>query len=184
MRHSVLGLIFLSFMSVTPRSQAVGDNELPFNRAQSVINTFEVMCNLELPNFERIDSKAAAMRMQLQVDNKVALQGDAVRHSKAWMGSLTTGSFALLLEEMSGAKGRLTSCAIVGEVPDVDAFRAEAVNTMKLPAVPTPEIGGDGSRSFIWDRISGPGTTLILRDFKPSGKPGVMLKLLSMDGRR
>jgi hypothetical protein len=31
---------------------------------------------------------------------------------------------------------------------------------------------------------SGAGTTLILRDFKPSGKPGIMLKLLAMAGPR
>jgi hypothetical protein len=55
---------------------------------------------------------------------------------------------------------------------------------MKLSPVPSPEMGSNGSRSFIWDRIFGQGTTLILRDFQPTGKPGVMLKLISAEGHR
>jgi hypothetical protein len=184
MRLSLSSLIFLFFVSVAPRSEAASDNELSPDRAQSVINTFQIMCTLELPNFEHIDAKAAAMRMPVQADNKVASPGDTVTHSKSWMGSLTTGPFALLLDEMSGSKGRTTSCAIVGNVPDLDAFRADAVSTMKLPAVSPPELRSDGSRSFIWERSFGPGTTLILRDFKPSGRPGIMLKLLTMDWPR
>jgi hypothetical protein len=72
----------------------------------------------------------------------------------------------------------------VGEVPDLDAFRADAVAAMKLPVAAPPEMGNDGSRSFIWDHSFGPGTTLILRDFKPAGKPGVMLKLISAEPLR
>jgi hypothetical protein len=184
MRLSLFGLIFLLFMNVAARSQVASDNKSSLTRAQSVINAFQVMCARELPNFEHIDANAAAMRMQLQDDNKTPSPGNTVTHSKSWMGSLTTGPFLLFLDEMSGAKGTSTSCAIVGDVPDLDAFRADLVIMMLLPAVPPPETHGDGSRSFIWDGILGPGTTLILRDFKPSGKPGVMLKLLSMIGRR
>jgi hypothetical protein len=184
MRLSLFGLIFLFLVSVTARSQAASDNESSLTRAQSVINAFQVMCTRELPNFEHIDANATAMRMQLEADDKTASPGNTVTHSKSWMGSLTTGPFVLFLDEMSGAKGTSTSCAIVGDVPDLDAFRADLLTIMLLPAVPPPEMRGDGSRSFIWDGILGPGTTLILRDFKPSGKPGVMLKLLSMIGHR
>ena len=72
----------------------------------------------------------------------------------------------------------------MGEVPDLDAFRADAVAAMKLPVAAPPELGNDGSRSFIWDHSLGPGTTLILRDFKPAGKPGIMLKLISAEPPR
>lgn len=183
MRLTLVGLTFLFFVGFAPLSQAASDSELS-NHARSLINTFQVMCTLELPNFEHIDAKATAMRMQLQADNKAASPGDTVTHSKSWMGGLTTGPFVLLLDEMSGSKGKSTSCAILGNVPDLDAFRADATNMIKLPAVPPPEMRGDGSRSYVWDGFFGPGTTLILRDFKPSGKPGVMLKLVTMDRHR
>ena len=184
MRHSLLGLIVLFVVGAAPLSQAADDKKLPLTRDESVINTFEVMCNLELPNFEHIDEKATAMRMHVLGNNEAPSPGNTVTRSKSWAGSLTTGPFVLLLDEMSGAKGKSTGCAIVGDVPDVDAFRTSAVKVMKLPAVPQPEMGSDGSRSYVWDGFVGPGTTLILRDFKPSGKPGVMLKLLAMERAR
>jgi hypothetical protein len=83
-----------------------------------------------------------------------------------------------MLDEMSGTKGRTTSCAVAADVPDRDAFRAEVIRTMKLPPAPAPELRDDGSRSYFWDGVLGPGTTVLDRDFAPSGKPGVMLKLL------
>jgi len=54
---------------------------------------------------------------------------------------------------------------------------------LKLSSEPEPEFGADGSRSFVWTGAEGPGTTLIIRDLTPSGRPGVMIKLLLMKPR-
>jgi hypothetical protein len=182
MRLLLSALIFFLFVSMPPRSQAASDNGSPPDRAHSLVNTFSIMCTLELPNFDHIDAKATAMRMQLQAMNTAPSAEGSVTRSKTWVGNLTTGPFALLVDEMSGPKGKATSCAVIGGVPDVDDFRAEAINAIKLPTAPQPEIGKDGSRSFVWDQLFGPGTTFIIRDFKPSGKPGVMLKVLTKAG--
>jgi hypothetical protein len=147
-----------------------------------MIDTFQVMCTLELPDFERIAAKATVLRMRPEADSKLNAPGDTVFRNKSWIGNLTTGPFVLLLDETTGPKGKATSCAIVGEVPDLDAFRADAAPRCSA-SHPAAELG-HGSRSFIWDRGFGPGTTLILRDFKPAGKPGVMLKLISAEPLR
>jgi hypothetical protein len=169
------------FMLAGIASQTLAeDKPLHLNRAQSIINAFQVICQLELPRFtfERIDQKATAMKMQLRSDNSGPSAGNTVIRSKSWSGDLTDGPFILLLDEMSGTKGRTTSCSIAADVPDRDAFRAEVIRTMKLPEAPAPELRNDGSRSYFWDGALGPGTTILDRDFAPSGKPGVMLKLL------
>jgi hypothetical protein len=181
---SLIGLVFLLFATATPRAMAAADSQPSPSRSQSMIDTFQVMCTFELLNFEHIDAKATALRMRTEADSKLNSPGDIVFRNKSWIGTLTTGPFVLLLDEMSGPKGKATSCAIVGDVPDLDAFRAETVATMKLSPVPSPEMGSNGSRSFTWDRIFGQGTTLVLRDFQPTGKPGVMLKLISAEGPR
>ena len=178
------GLVVLILAIGTPRSMAESANPPPPGRTQSMIDTFQVMCSLELPDFERVAAKATVLRMRPEADSKLNAPGDAVFRNKSWIGNLTTGPFVLLLDETTGPKGKATSCAIVGEVPDLDAFRADAVAAMRLPAAAPPEMGNDGSRSFIWDRSFGPGTTLILRDFKPAGKPGIMLKLISAEPLR
>jgi len=175
-------LVFALFVFSVAPMQAVAEESPPLhlNRAQSVINAFQVICQLELPklDFKHIDLKATAMHMVLQIDESAPSAENTVTRSKAWIGTLTDGPFSLLLDEMSGANGRATSCAIVADVPDRDAFRAEAIRTMKLPRAPAPELRSDGSRSYFWDGALGPETTVLVRDFAPAGKPGVMLKLL------
>jgi hypothetical protein len=152
------------------------------NRVQSVINAFEVMCAIEMPVFEYLDTKAAAMRMTPLANSSRPSANNTTYREKAWAGQLTSGPFLLLIDEMSGAKGKLTSCAIVADVPDADAFRLEAIKAMKLSNDPPPELRDDGSRSYIWHGAFGSGTTVIDRDFAPRGKPGVMLKLSIMRG--
>ena len=178
-----VGLVVL-LLAIATGSLAESANPSAPSRSQSMIDTFQVMCTLELPDFERIAAKATVLRMRPEADSKPSAPGDSGFRSKSWIGNLTTGPFVLLLDETTGPKGKATSCAIVGEVPDLDAFRADAVAAMKLPAAAPPEMGNDGSRSFIWDHSFGPGTTLILRDFKPAGKPGIMLKLISAEPLR
>ena len=163
------GLVVLLLVIATPRSLAESANPPEPDRSQSMIDTFQVMCTLELPDFERIAAKATVLRMRPEADSKLNAPGDTVFRNKSWIGNLTTGPFVLLLDETTGPKGKATSCAIVGEVPDLDAFRADAVAAMKLPATPPPEMGNDGSRSFIWDH---------------SFEPGIMLKLISAEPLR
>ena len=176
----IFGFVVLLVLWTMAPAIAANDAKPPMSRSASVVNAFEVLCNLELPNFDHIDAKAAAMQMRSLSDSKTPSANSTVTRRKVWGGQLTTGPFGLLLDEMSGSKGTVTSCAVVGDVPDLDAFRAEVLNTMKLSPESPPEMGSDGSRSFLWQGVDGPGTTLILRDFKPSGKPGIMLKLVSM----
>jgi hypothetical protein len=177
----LFGFGLFIFAGATSQVAAAG-NPAHLNRDQSVINAFQVICTLEPLNFDRIDQKATLMRMQLQSNTSNPSPGNTVTRSKMWAGMLTDGPFALLLDELSGAKGRTTSCAIAAEVPDRDAFRAEVIRTLKLPEAPAPELRGDGSRSYFWDGAYGPDSTILDRDFAPSGKPGVMLKLLTTLG--
>jgi hypothetical protein len=179
MRRTLFSLALSIWASAAFPALAEADNQPPMNRAQSVINAFQVMCTLELPNFDHLDARAAAMKMTLQANKSGPSANDTITRSKIWAGGLKDGPFLLVVDEMTGAKGRSTACAVVGEVPDVEAFRSEAIDTIKLQGDPVPEMGNDGSRSFVWNGHFGPGTIVIMRDFAPTGKRGVMMKLLS-----
>src|SRR5690349_15545860 len=128
---SLVGLVFVLFAIATPRSMAESADPPALGRAQSMIDTFQVMCTLELPDFERIDAKATVLRMRPEADSKLNAPGDTAFRNKSWIGNLTTGPFVLLLDETRGPKGNATGCAIVGEVPDLDAFRADAIAALK-----------------------------------------------------
>ncbi len=151
----------------------------PKSRSESVLNTFAVMCNLRAPDFDYLSAKATAMRMRLMEDNKKAPSAqNTVSRSKSWVGLLTTGPFIFQIAEMSGAKGTTTSCAVVAEVPDVDVFRAGVMEDFHLDKAPAPEISTNGSRSYYWDHPTNPNDDIVVRDFKPAGKHGVMVKIL------
>jgi hypothetical protein len=182
LRRMLYSLGVCAFANVASQAIAAGNDPLHLNRAEEVINAFQVICTLEPLKFDRIDQKATAMKMQLQSSKSGPSAGNTVTRSKSWFGTLTNGPFFLLLDEMSGTKGKSTSCAIVADVPDRDAFRTEVIRTMKLPDAPPPELRDDGSRSYFWDEVLGPGITILDRDFAPSGKPGVTLKLVSNEG--
>jgi hypothetical protein len=179
MRRELTGLALFMCSVVTWPSAAAEDTLPHFTRAQSVINAYQVMCTLELPNFDHLDAKATAMKMHLQSSTSSPSANNTVTRRKTWIGALTSGPFILLIDEMSGAKGRSTACAVAVDVPDIEAFRTEAVSMLKLRDVPAPEFGHDGSRSYVWEPAYGPGTTVIMRDFTPVKRPGIMVKLLS-----
>ena len=91
-----VGLVVLLLAIATPPAMAESVNPSSPGRSQSMIDTFQVMCTLELPDFERIAAKATVLRMRPEADGKLNAPGDAVIRSKSWIGNLTTGPFVLL----------------------------------------------------------------------------------------
>jgi len=169
-----MGVLLLSSMS-----KAEVPPTFDHDRDPSLINTFQIMCNLELPNFSEIAVKANAMKMQMQLDQEKPSDGDTVLRTKGWTGSLATGPWFLMIDELRGPKGVSTSCAVGGGVADFNAFRSEMTKEMKLPPV-TPYDNPDGLLSYDWAGYAGPGTTLILRRSVQAGQQSVMIKLLNM----
>jgi hypothetical protein len=172
-------LIYCAFLPCA--AHAADDAKPPSGRADSLLNAFEVMCNLETPDFEKLSAKAAAMRMQVLEDISELPQAGQSIQRKAWVGMLTTGPFALGTEKMSGAKGVATSCSIEGPVPDVDAFRQLVINTMHL-SDPTEVKVVEGSHVSYWDNRPGKGMTIMVRDMERPGGHFVQVKLLDMVG--
>ncbi len=157
-------------------------NPPPVSRVASVITTFEAMCFLGPTEFALIDRRATAMRMQLMLDRHPPAANGVEIKNKIWGGTLATGPFGLFLDETTGRKGTATACAVSADVSDVDAFREQVVEELRLPQAPPARVA-DGERSYVWDHFNGPGNTLIVRDLSPSGRPGAMIKLVALQKR-
>jgi hypothetical protein len=177
-RHARLALFFCTLLPLQ-HAQATDDLKAPADRARSLLNSFDVMCNLAMPNFDHLAAKATAMRMMmLDEQSETTPTGETVQE-KAWVSMLTTGPFALRIEKMSGLKGIVTTCAIEGPVPDVDAFREIVIKTHRLSTTQKAQMI-EGARTYYWDNYSGDGSTLVVRDFeRPSGH-FVQVKLVNM----
>ncbi len=108
--------------------------------------------------------------------------GTVMRH-KEWVGGLTTGPFALLLDEMDGPKGTATACAVAAQVPDANAFRIATIDDLKLTST-NEQLDPTGAKESEWRNVSGPRTTLILRAIVKGETASVVVKLVSMHPRQ
>lgn len=151
------------------QAKAVDDPKAPIDRARSLLNSFDVICNLAPPDFDHLTAQATAMRMKiLDEKSEMTASGETVQR-KAWFGMLTSGPLALRIDKMSGSRGVVTTCAIEGPVPDVDAFRKIVIKSHRLNVMQEPQMV-DGTRTYYWDNYSGDESTLMVRDFeRPSG---------------
>ncbi len=176
-----LALACLSGALLSVSLSAAGGDVIkpPVDQAASLFGAFHIMCNLKPPNFESLTAYAAALRL-LPLEEATEVEPDgATLTRKAWIGSLTTGPFALRVEKMSGAKGVLTSCAIEGQVPDTELFRAMVVTRMQLRGTPEHELR-DGTNIYFWENYGDTGMNVAVRDMdRPSGR-FAQIKLLQM----
>jgi hypothetical protein len=154
-----------------------------FSRASSLLNSFEVMCNLQTPDFENLAAQATAMQMIALEDESETTPSAEVIRRRGWVGMLTSGPFALRAEKMSGVRGVSTSCSIEGAVPDADDFRNLVVKQLQL--VSAPEIQTiEGSHTYYWDNHLENGTAILVGDIKRPSGPFVRVKLLTMVKKR
>lgn len=144
----------------------------PMDRAAALVNAFEVMCTLNTLDVDVLSAYAKGVRMAPLADEATSTPtGEKVRERR-WAGSLTTGPFVLRVEEMRGAKGVVTACAIDGPVPDADAFRAAVMRSQGLASAPAPQ-QVDGTATYYWDHIAQDAegdTSLVVRAMVVSGQ--------------
>lgn len=172
-------LALLACVLVPMLASARDDAKAPVDQAHALINSFGVMCRLEAPDFDHLVAKATAMRMKVLDDRtSTTPKGEHVL-DRAWIGMLTTGPFALRAEQMIGPKGIVTSCAVEGPVPDVDAFRDIVIQTHHLNPAQQPQMA-EGARTYYWDNFTGDGSTLIMRDMERPTAHFVQVKLVNM----
>jgi hypothetical protein len=175
-RHVHLALIVCILLPFA--ASALDDVKPARDQAHSLLNSFGVMCNLETPNFEHLSAKAVAMRMKVLEDTSETIPAGEIVQRKGWFGMLTTGPFALRIEKMTGSKGVVTSCAIEGPVPNMDAFREIVTEELHL-TTPPEEKTSDGARVYYWDSRSGDAPTIIVRTMERPAGHFVQVKMVS-----
>jgi hypothetical protein len=119
-------------------------------RSASLINSFEVLCNLELPNMARIAEKAKAMRLRAGPPTN-----NGPVHAQTWVVPLTTGPHILIASEADGARGHVTTCGIHASDADGADFARELVATLKLGAPQKETTSADGQTENRMWRMNG-----------------------------
>jgi hypothetical protein len=146
------------------------------DRNASLINSFQLLCTLESPKFDRIEQKASAMRLSVHQDMGHSQTSGIFAHSKSRIVALNDGPHDLIVAEANGPKGHIVSCGISAPDADGAAFRSELVSEMKLGQPSSETVMPDRSlRITAWNGVFGKGTVLRMVDALPQGRPGAML---------
>lgn len=154
----------------------------PMDGTAALVNAFEVICTLNALDVDVLSAYAKGVRLTPLGDTAGSTPtGEKVRERR-WAGTLTTGPFVLRVEEMRGAKGVVTACAIDGPVTDADAFRAAVMRSQGLATAPAPQ-QVDGTTTYYWDHVgqgAGGDTSLVVRALVLSGRPAAEVKRVRM----
>jgi hypothetical protein len=169
----------LALGMLLPLGVGMAEGGAPMDRAHSLFNAFEVMCNLDIPNIDALTARASAMRMVALEDLSGPVAPAETLRKKSWTGPLTTGPFVLRAETLSGPKGITTACSVEGAVPDVAQFREVVIRDLRL-GVPSESQNSGGSASDYWDGYVDKGSTLVIRSSPKGAAKFVQVKLLNM----
>jgi len=144
-------------------------------RTAALVNSFQVFCTLETPDFAALDAKATGMK--LPVDNDLGArrsEGQFV-HSKTWVVGLNSGPHALLGSEARGPEGEIAGCGIADHNAPGEEFKQDLVKAMKLGAPLREATTPDGKRVTTWQYA---GDILLLAEGTPSNQPSVYVTLI------
>jgi hypothetical protein len=171
-------VLALAVQAAAPRAGAAPVGAAPVGDDAAVIDAFQRIC-LGHPTLAQIDARAAAMGLKVGDNQAVPSANHEMTRHKTWSGTLKIGPFGLMLDAVTSPSAVSVGCTVLGAaVADPEVFRGEITQALNLPPSAPPRLEG-ASRSFEWTNVAGPGTTLVVRDLSPAGKPGIIVKLLS-----
>ena len=154
----------------------LGGKAFALDRTDSLINSFEVLCTLESPDFDRIDRRATAMQLKVQEDINRALGPGTVGRSKSWIATLTTGPHQWVVSDVKSPTTHEVDCGI--SAPDADSveFKKKLIEQLKL-GDPTSfdEEHSAHLNVTIWQNAFGPHSALRLMDGPTGNTRGVMV---------
>jgi hypothetical protein len=149
-------------------------------RSAEIVEAFRAVCVAELPNFARIDTKAKAENLPVNMDAGTPRQPEGpFNHIKSWIVTLAGGTHELSAVEARGPAGEVSTCAVT--VPDADGeeVRQDLMKVLGLGPAEREAVSPDGvRRSSGWRvQVQGEGVILLLVDGTPAKGPGAYLNL-------
>jgi hypothetical protein len=148
-------------------------------RSSALVEAFQAVCVAELPIFARIDAKAVAANLPVNMDSGTPRQPDGpFNHIKSWMVELPSGSHELSATEARGPAGEVTGCAITAADGVGEEVKQDLMKVLNLGAPGREAVTADGQRRSAWRvQVQGEGVILLLIDATPVNRPGIYINL-------
>jgi hypothetical protein len=176
---SAVATVSLGAMAAAPApAPSAAPAVTPQSRSLDVLRAFDKLCNAPRLTFEILSDRAKVTGMK-PVPASTPAPPAGTRIGR-WGGTVPSGEFALLVDEIRSIKGIMTSCAIAADVGDVEVFRAAAIKTMSLRADVKPDISTEGGRTFDFGIVRQPSTHIFIRDLKPKGLNRILITVSTL----
>ncbi|HKG00129.1 MAG TPA: hypothetical protein VKB15_05850 [Xanthobacteraceae bacterium] len=149
-------------------------------RSAALVEAFQADCVSELPNFTRIEAKAVAQNLPVNIDAGTPRQPEGpFNHIKSWMAGLASGTYELSAVEARGPAGEVASCAITAPDALGEDVKQDLMTTLNLAPPEREAVSPDGlRRSSAWRvKVQDQGVILLLIDGTPANGPGVYMNL-------
>jgi len=149
-------------------------------RSAQLVNSFQVFCTLEAPNFERLVQQATAMKLPERQSLESPHQGDQFARSRSWLVGLNSGPHELATSEAHGPRVDVQTCGIAAPDADADEVRQDLATHMKLGEPVSVKNTPDGKlRTTTWEVKAPTATFLVmLADGLPAKTRGIYLTFL------
>jgi hypothetical protein len=149
-------------------------------RSAALVAAFQESCVSEPPNFARIEAKALAANLPVNMDIGTPRQPEGnFNHIKSWMVGLASGTHELSAAEARGPAGEVASCAITAADGLGDEVKQDLMRALNLGPPEREAVSPDGQRrSSAWRvKLHREGVILLLIDASPAKARGVYLNL-------
>jgi hypothetical protein len=148
-------------------------------RSTALVEAFRDSCVAELPIFARINAKAVAANLPVNMDSGTPRQPDGpFNHIKSWMVELPSGSHELSATEARGPAGEVSACAITAADGLGEEVKQDLMKLLNLGPPGREAVTADGQRRSAWRvQVQGEGVILLLVDATPVNRPGIYINL-------
>jgi hypothetical protein len=155
-------------------------------RSNQLVESFQIFCTQEAPNFDRLDERAASMKLPARNELEIPKSGNLFSQLKAWLVFLSSGPHELRGSEAQGPDGKITSCGIAAPDVDGDELQSTLTTALNLSAPLSVTISTDGEqRATTWKfSRSMDEMMLVLTDDTPTGRHGISLTLIHLEPRK
>ena len=148
-------------------------------RTSALVEAFRASCVAELPYFARINAKAEAAHLPVNMETGTPRQPDGpFNHLKSWIVQAPGGSYELSATDARGPAGEVSACAITAPDGLGEEVKQELMKVLNLGSPGREAVTVDGQRRSAWRvQVQGEGAILLLIDATPVNRPGIYINL-------
>jgi hypothetical protein len=147
-------------------------------RIAALVREFQTVCATELPDFDRIEARAVAENLPVNLDMGTPRGEGFYNHIKSWIVTRESGLHELSAVEARGPAGEVSTCALTASDVSGDELKEELMRAFAIGPPGRENVTADGLRRSAWHvQVQSKRVILLMMDPTPVRRPGIYLNI-------